>query len=289
MRNKNRLLVFTFPAVLLFLVFTFYPLLNSFRLSFTNFSGVGEAQWVGMSNYLTIFTSRTYIGVLKVTLMYSLVVVVIQNLLGLLIASYLFSLPKILSSARVALLVPSMYSTVIAAFIWEYIYSPLGGGLNQVLELVGLGSWRQIWLGDPSLALFSVSAVQIWMYVGYSTAIFLAGFLSIPKELHDAAKIDGANGWQRFWEIDIPMLAPAFTVNITLSTIGTLKAFEMPLVLTHGGPDGATTTIGLQFFNTLFGEYKFGLASALAIVILLMTLGVTYLQNSYLRRRERFL
>ncbi len=289
MNKKNRLLIFTLPALVIFFVFTMYPLLNSVRLSFTNFSGVGEAQWVGFGNYISIFSNKVYLGVLKVTLFYSVIVVVIQNLLGLLIAAYLFSLPKAVSTARVALLVPSMYSAVIAAYIWEYIYSPLGGGLNQVLGLLGLESWRQIWLGDPSIALFSVAAVQIWMYVGYSTAIFLAGFLSIPRELHDAAKIDGANAWQRFFEIDIPMLAPAFTVNITLSTIGTLKAFEMPLVLTHGGPDGATTTIGLQFFNTLFGEYKFGLACALAVVILLMTVSVTWVQNYYLRRRERFL
>ncbi len=289
MNKKNRLLIFTLPALVIFFVFTMYPLLNSIRLSFTNFSGVGEAQWVGFGNYISIFSNKVYLGVLKVTLFYSVIVVVIQNLLGLLIAAYLFSLPKAVSTARVALLVPSMYSAVIAAYIWEYIYSPLGGGLNQVLGLLGLESWRQIWLGDPSIALFSVAAVQIWMYVGYSTAIFLAGFLSIPRELHDAAKIDGANAWQRFFEIDIPMLAPAFTVNITLSTIGTLKAFEMPLVLTHGGPDGATTTIGLQFFNTLFGEYKFGLACALAVVILLMTVSVTWVQNYYLRRRERFL
>lgn len=289
MTSKNRLLWFALPALVIFAIFTLYPMCNAVRLSFTEFSGVGQERWIGLSNYHAIFGNPVYLNVLKVTLYYALIVVIVQNGLGLLFAALLYSLPKVRSAARVALLVPSMYSAVIAAFVWDYIYSPLGGGLNELLSSVGLGEWRQIWLGDPAIALWSVASVQIWMYAGYSTAIFLAGFMSIPKELHDAAEMDGASAWQRFWRIDIPMLAPAFTVNITLSSIGTLKAFEMPLVLTHGGPDGTTTTLGLQFFNTLFGEYKFGLASALAIVMLLLTMGVVYVQNTLLRRRERYL
>lgn len=289
MSKNNRLLWFALPALLVFAVFTLYPLVNAVRLSFTSFTGVGEAKWIGWENYRAIFTDPAYLGVLKVTVGYALVVVVVQNFLGLLIAALLYSLPKVRNMARVALLVPSMYAAVIAAFIWEYLYSPLGGGLNEVLKAIGLGGWQQVWLGDPSIALFSVAAVQIWMYVGYSTAIFLAGFLSIPPELHDAAQMDGANAWQRFTRIDIPMLAPAFTVNITLSTIGTLKAFEMPLVLTHGGPDGATTTLGLQIFESLFSEYKFGFSSALAIVMLVLTIVIVYVQNTLLRRRERYL
>ncbi len=125
------------------------------------------------------------------------------------------------------------------------------------------------------------------MYVGYSTAIFLAGYMSIPAELHDAARIDGANAWQRFTRIDVPLLAPSFTVNITLSTIGTLKSFELPLVLTQGGPDGATTTLGLQIFNSLFSDYRFGFSSALSIVMLLMIVTIAYAQNWFLRKREQ--
>jgi raffinose/stachyose/melibiose transport system permease protein len=289
MNSKNRLLWFALPALLIFAVFTLYPMLNAIRLSFTDFSGVGQERWIGLDNYRAIFSNAVYLNVLKVTLFYAAIVVVFQNGLGLLFAALLYSLPRVRSAARVALLVPSMYSAVIAAFVWEYIYSPLGGGLNEMLSLIGLADWQQIWLGDPDVALWSVATVQIWMYAGYSTAIFLAGFLSIPKELHDAAEMDGANGLQRFWHVDLSMLAPAFTVNITLSTIGTLKAFEMPLVLTHGGPDGATTTLGLQFFYTLFEQYKFGLASALAIVMLALTMLIVYLQNSFLRNRERHL
>lgn len=286
MTSPNRLLLFALPALLLYSVFSLYPLLNAFHLSFTDFAGVGEARWVGWRNFAEIFGDPQYLRILKVTFGYALIVVVVQTLLGLLIAALLFSLPALRNAARVALLVPSMYSAVIAAFVWQYIYSPLGGGLNEALRLIGAQSWQQIWLGEPGIALFSVAAVQIWMYVGYSTAIFLAGYLSIPRDLHDAASIDGANALQRFWKIDVPLLAPSFTVNITLSTIGTFKAFEFPLVLTQGGPDGATTTLGLQIFNSLFSEYRFGFASALSVVMLLLIVLIAYTQNWYLRRRE---
>jgi raffinose/stachyose/melibiose transport system permease protein len=286
MSPSNRLLLFALPAFVLYAVFSLFPLLNAFHLSFTDFAGVGDSKWIGWRNFVEISENPAYASVLKVTLAYAAIVVVVQNLLGLGIAALLFSLPRLRNAARVALLVPSMYSAVIAAFVWQYIYSPLGGGLNEVLKLIGAESWQQIWLGEPGIALFSVAAVQIWMYAGYSTAIFLAGYLGIPADLHDAANIDGANAWQRFWKIDVPLLAPSFTVNITLSTIGTFKAFEFPLVLTQGGPDGATTTLGLQIFNSLFGEYRFGFASALSVVMLLLIVLVAYTQNWYLRRRE---
>ncbi|MGM3278188.1 carbohydrate ABC transporter permease [Ralstonia sp. 24A2] len=289
MSKRNHLLWFALPALILYAIFGIYPLFSAVRLSFTNFGGVGAETWIGLKNYAEILANPEYFNVLKVTLAYCVIVVVIQNTLGLLFAALLFSLPKIRSGARVALLVPSMYSAVIAAFVWQYIYSPLGGGLNESLKTFGLDNLQQIWLGDPGIALFAVAAVQIWMYVGYSTAIFLAGYMSIPAELYDAARIDGANAWHRFTKIDIPLLAPSFTVSITLSTIGTLKSFELPLVLTQGGPDGATTTLGLQIFNSLFGEYRFGFSSALSIVMLIMIATIAYVQNWMLRKREQAL
>ncbi|RKU00066.1 sugar ABC transporter permease [Burkholderia sp. Nafp2/4-1b] len=287
MNRRNQLLWFAVPALALYAVFGIYPLISAVRLSLTSFTGVGDQTWVGLRNYIEIMRNPEYFGVLKVTLMYSAVVVIVQNALGLVIAALLFSLPKIRNASRVALLVPSMYSAVVAAYVWQFIYSPLGGGLNELLKALSLGDFQKVWLGDPGVALLSVAAVQIWMYVGYSTAIFLAGYMSIPAELHDAARIDGANAWQRFLKIDVPLLAPSFTVNITLSTIGTLKSFELPLVLTQGGPDGATTTLGLQIFNSLFSEYRFGFSSALSIVMLLMIAVIACLQNWFLRRREQ--
>lgn len=286
MHRSSKLLWMTFPALALYLVFTIYPLLEATRFSFTDFSGVGRANYVGLSNYTTVFMDPQYRSILLNTLLYAIVVVVVQTSLGLLIAALLQPLPFVRNFARVAMLAPAMMSMVAAGFIWQYIYSPLGGGLNEALKALSLGNLQQVWLGNKSLALYSVAAVQIWMFVGYSAAIFLAGYAGISNEIREAATLDGSGGWKRFWNIDVPLLAPAFTINLTLSTIGTLKTFELPLVLTDGGPDGASMTLGLGIFKEIFGRYQFGLACALSIVMLIGVAIVTLFQNRILRARE---
>ncbi|RKF20460.1 sugar ABC transporter permease [Alginatibacterium sediminis] len=263
-----------------------YPLFSGVSLSFTTFSGVGEAKWTGLDNYQTIFTDSVYLKILSNTLIYSAFVVVFQNGIGLAIASMLNGLPKVRSLFRTALLVPSMVSLVIAGYVWQYLYSPLGGGLNEALAALGLKSVQQIWLGDPSIALIAVAAVHVWMYIGYSAAIFLAGYAGISSELQDAARMDGATRWKRFRFIEFPLLAPALTVNITLATINSLKSFEFPYIMTGGGPDGATMTLGLKVIKLLFNEYKFGLAAALSVVLIVMVASIGLVQNAYLRRRE---
>lgn len=284
--RRRVLLLFTLPALAVYGAFGLYPLLSAVRLSFTHFTGVGVATWAGLGNYATVLGDAAYRRSLWITLAYTAIVVVVQNGLGLLFAALLQSVPRMRGPARVALLVPSMFSFVIAGFVWQYLYSPLGGGLDAVLQAAGLGGWQPVWLGDPATALVSVTAVHVWMFVGYSTAIFLTGYAGIAAELRDAARIDGASAWQRFWQVELPLLAPAVTVNVTLSTIGTLKTFELPFVLSDGGPDGATTTVGLQIFKSMFAFYDFGVASALSVVALLLTAAIVTAQGRILRARE---
>lgn len=286
MLRSNRLLWMTVPALLLYLIFTIYPLMDAVRLSFTDFAGVGKANYVGLENYRTVFSDSKYLSILVNTVLYAIVVVVVQTTLGLLIAALLQPMPIIRNIARVGMLAPAMMSLVAAGFIWQYIYSPLGGGLNEALKILALGDFQQIWLGNKSIALYSVAAVQIWMFVGYTAAVFLAGYAGISNEIREAATLDGSRGWTRFWHIDVPLLAPAFTINLTLSMVGTLKSFELPLVLTDGGPDGATTTLGLGIFKEIFGRYQFGLACALSMVMLVGVATITLVQNRILRARE---
>lgn len=284
--RQRAILLFTLPALAIYGAFGVFPLLSALRLSFTNFTGVGVATWIGVANYATVLGDAGYRRSLWVTLAYTAIVVVVQNGLGLLFAALVHSVPRLRGFTRVALLVPSMFSFVIAGFVWQYLYSPLGGGVNALLEASGLQSWELVWLGAPTVALLAVTLVHVWMFVGYSTAVFLTGYAGIPQELREAARIDGGSAWQRFWQIDFPLLAPAVTVNVTLSTIGTLKTFELPFVLTNGGPDGATTTVGLQTFKSLFEFYDFGVASALSVVALVLTAVIVMVQGRVLRARE---
>lgn len=286
MSNIDRRFAFVVPALGVYLLFMIYPLFSGSSLSFTEFTGVGEAKWVGLDNYSLVLGDSIYRRVLLNTLIYSAIVVLFQNGIGLMIASMLNGLPKIRGILRTAYLVPSMVSLVIAGYVWQYLYSPLGGGLNEALAAMGFPELKQIWLGNPSIALVAVAAVHVWMFIGYSTAIFLAGYAGISSELQEAAKLDGANRWTRFRFIEFPLLAPAITVNVTLSTINSLKSFEFPYIMTGGGPDNATMTLGLKIIKLLFNEYKFGLAAALSVVLIVVVATIGLLQNHYLRRRE---
>lgn len=260
--------------------------MKGISLSMTEYAGVGEATWVGLENYQEIFQDQRYLQVLKNTLVYGVVVVIFQNGLGLIFAAILNSIPAVRDALRTALLVPSMLSLVIAGYVWQYLYAPMGGGLNELLASFGMSSMQQVWLGDSNIAIFSVAAVHVWMFVGYSTAIFLAGYAGISSEVKDAARVDGVSPVKSFFHIDIPLLAPAITVNITLATIGTLKSFEFPFIMTGGGPDYATMTLGLKIFQLIFQDFKYGSAAALSVIMIVLVAVITIIQNSYLRSRE---
>ncbi|GAC1464701.1 MAG: hypothetical protein NVS2B12_05220 [Ktedonobacteraceae bacterium] len=169
---------------------------------------------------------------------------------------------------------------------WSYLYNPLFGFINIALEKVGLGAWAQDWLGNTHLALPSIIATNTWQWVGYSMIIFLAGLQAVPAELYEAANIDGARSWQRFRHVTFPLIAPAFTVNILLTLIGSLKIFDLIFVMTGGGPAGASESLALRLYKEAFTLNHFGYATAIGIVMSLVILAITILSLLGLRKRE---
>lgn len=289
MNRQLQKAAFILPALILLAVFFVYPLMEAVRLSLTDSSGLGDYNYIGLDNYIRILTRSRYYDSFGVTLAFVTIVVVCQTLLGLTFATVLHAMPAIRNICRTALFMPAMMSFIIVGYVWSFILSPFSGGLNALLDLVGLSALKTEWLGSPTLALVLVALVHVWMFTGYTCAIFLAGFANISPEIEEAAVLDGAGGWQRFLLIQLPLLAPSFTVNIMLSTIGTMKTFELPFIMTKGGPDGATQTIGLTIIQTLFTDYRFGLASALSVVLLVIVLAVAFVQSRILRQREELL
>lgn len=281
-----RIYWFTVPALLVIGCFFIYPIALSVHLSFTDFSGVGDYEYVGWKNYERFMARSRYVGAVLVTLKFTFIVVTVQTLMGLFFSALLHRMPAIRDLCRSMLFTPAMMSFVIVGYVWQFIYSPYSGGLNGVLTAIGLEGLTRGWLGDPDTALYAVAFTHIWMFVGYTTAIFLVGFANIPKDIEEAGRLDGASGWQRFRHLELPLLAPSFTVNIILSTVGTLKTFELPFIMTRGGPDRATNTLSLEIVNNLFGAYKFGFASALSIIMLIIVVCVAIAQNIYLRKQE---
>jgi raffinose/stachyose/melibiose transport system permease protein len=286
MYTRLSLYIFTIPALLVLGVFFIHPIFLTLDMSFTNFQGIGEAKEVGWKNYERIFSRDRYLRELWVTLWYTVVVVTSLTITGLFFAAVLHRMPSIRNFSRAALYTPAMMSFVVVGYVWQFLYSPINGGINTALRDIGLGAWEQNWLGDPSLALYSVAFTQIWMFTGFTCAIFLAGFAGISEEIGEAAKLEGASSWQIFRDIELPLLAPSITVSVVLTTIGTLQTFELPFILTNGGPDGATRMLSLEIIDNLFGQYKFGFASALSIVMLILVLLVAFVQNKILRNRE---
>ncbi|WP_052768714.1 carbohydrate ABC transporter permease [Streptomyces humi] len=285
-RRRATMAAFLLPAIAVYSVFTLYPLVRGVYLSFTDSLGGPVANFVGLDQYQAMADDPAVSAALWHTVLYAVVVVVAQNGLGLLFASMLFRRPRVRKVLNVVLLTPTLISPVMAAFIWSYLFAPTGG-LNALLGTAGLGSLQHVWLGDPHTALYAVAAVNVWMFTGYSCAIFLAGYMSLPTELLEAAALDGASGWRRFRSIEWPLLAPALTVNVTLSLIGSLKVFEFPLVLTNGGPAGATDTLTLLVYRNIFGGGKFALGVALSVLLLVTVVVLSSATNSLLRLRER--
>ncbi|MFC8677004.1 carbohydrate ABC transporter permease [Streptomyces griseorubiginosus] len=285
-RRRATMAAFLLPAIAVYAVFMLYPLARGVYLSMTDSLGGPIAHFVGAEQYRAMADDPDVTAALWHTILYAAVVVIVQNGLGLLFAGMLFRRPKVRKTLSVVLLTPTLVSPVMAAFIWSYLFAP-DGGINALLGLLGLGSLEHVWLGDTSTALYAVAAVNIWMFAGYSCAIFLAGYMSLPTELLDAAAVDGANGWRRFRSIEWPMLAPALTVNVTLSLIGSLKVFEFPLVLTNGGPAGSTETLTTLVYRNVFGGGKFALGIAISVLLLVTVVVLSSATSSLLRLRER--
>lgn len=274
------------PAAVLFAAFVLYPLIRGIELSFTNAVGPAGGQFVGLDNYVQMFKDPTISRALVNTFVYTVVVVVVQNSVALFIAYWLHKLKAVRNFVRAGLLLPSMMAFVAVGYLWSFIYSPLGGPLDLVMDALGLHALEQVWLGDPNTALMSIAFVYIWMYTGYAATIFLANYLAIDPSLMEAAQLDGARGWKRFWNVDWALLAPSLTINITLSVIGSLRVFDLPFIMTQGGPDGATQTLSLSIYQASFSSFQFAYGTTLAVALLLLTVIVGVTQATLLRRRE---
>jgi len=211
---------------------------------------------------------------------------VIQNGVGLLLALGVNSAIKSRNVLRVFLFAPAVITPIVTAYLWRNLLGP-DGAVNSLLGTVGLGSWRQDWLGDPDLALWSVVAVIVWQFAGYSMVIFLAGLQSIPKEIYEAAAIDGAGAVRRFWSVVRPLLAPALTVNLMLSIIGGIKLFDQVYALTGGGPGHATDTLSTLIYKDAFTLGEFGYSIALAVVLTIVVAVASTGQYLVLSRNER--
>jgi raffinose/stachyose/melibiose transport system permease protein len=282
------LFIFLFPAVIVYTLFQFYPMLSGLYYGFTDWNGFSQTKnFVGMANFTEIISDPLIIKAVKNTIIFTVLVVIFQNGLALFFSILLDQKLGGISLFRAVFFLPVLLSTAVVGFIWSTIFNPIIGSWKPIFQGLGLDTiagWDM--LGNPAIALYSIIFVMIWQYMGYSMVIYLAGLQSIPKDMYEAANIDGANRWQQFKNVTFPLIAPALTINIILSSIGCLKVFDHVFVLTGGGPGDASQVVGTAIYTLAFSNNRFGYGIALSLLLFVCIAIISLIQLKFLRRRE---
>lgn len=290
-------MIFLAPAVVLFAVFVTYPILSALAYSFYGWEGIGRRGFVGLQNFSRLFTTFPYSQLLVNAFWHNVVVfvvtMVLQNIAALALALMLARGPWGARFYRVVFFLPVTLSLVIVGFLWALFLNPVFGIANKLLVQVGLAGLARPWLGDPNLALLSLTLINLWRWLGFPTIVFLAGINAVPDEYVEAARIDGAGEWHVIRHVIFPLLAPAVTIIVLLTFIGAFNWFELPYVVqgVAGGPNRSTDVLSLLFYRLAFGEVDTGLqdigiGSAVAVLMFILLVTVSAVGAVFLRRRE---
>ncbi len=285
-RQKN-IIIFTFlliPVALL-LLFTYYPAAKLVFFSFTDWDGYSpEKPWVGLANYKEVFSNPDIFGVFTHNFAY-FVMGLIQNVVAIYFAVILNGKLRGRNGFRLLLFLPYIMNAVAVAFMFGYVFDTTQGSLNLFLNSIGLTKLSETsWLGTSGLVNYSLASTGLWRFMGYNMVIYIASLQAIPKDIYEASKIDGANAWQTFWRITLPNMKPVIQLNLFLTVTGALEVFDLPFVLTKGGPAGASQTYVQRVVETAFAFNNYGLASAMSIILLFFVVAVVGVQQFVLSR-----
>jgi raffinose/stachyose/melibiose transport system permease protein len=273
------------PAVVLMLALIYATTASGAFYAFTNWTGIGSYDFVGLKNFSRIFSTSELTGSLINTLILAFGFLVLTNVIGLLFALALNRGLKTRYLLRTLLFMPVVIAPIAVSYIWKFIFA-FNGPLNQTLDALGLHSWRNDWLADPTLALVAVLVVMVWQNTGFVMVIYLAGLATVPVELEEAAALDGASRWRRFRAIVVPSIQPSIAIATTLMLIQGLRIFDQVLALTGGGPSGATQTLATEVYQQAFTFNNFGFGAALALVLSVLILIFTLVQQYATRARD---
>lgn len=274
----------TVPALVLTGTVIYLATASGAFYAFTNWTGIGPYNFVGVSNFVKVFQTPQLLGALVNTVLLAVGFVVFTNLIGLGFALALNRTLKTRYLLRTLIFLPVVLSPVAVSFIWKFIFA-YNGPLNQILGDVGLGSLRHDWLAVPKLALGCVLVVMVWQSIGFVSVVYLAGLATVPAELEEAAAIDGAGIWRRFRRITLPLIQPSLAIATTLTLIQGLRVFDQVMALTGGGPDNATQTLATEIYQQTFTYQEFGLGAAMALLLTVFILVFTIAQLALTRDR----
>jgi len=271
--------LFISPMLLGIIVFTLFPIIVSVMLSFTDWrfvTGYDAIRFVGLDNFVKLADDSGFKQSLSNNL-WLLLVVPLTLMISLVLAYLINDHVKGKNVFKVIYFLPNISSVVAVAVVFQIIFHPSYGPLNSTLKAIGISN-PPMWLADPTYALPSVMIITLWVELGYNMIVYMAGLQSIPRDIYEAADIDGASGWVKFSRITVPMLSSTTFFLLITGVIGSFKAFSLIKVLTNGGPADATSTLVFDLYNTAFVGLKTGYASAMSIVLFICVLIITAVQ-----------
>ena len=286
--NRSIMLMFILPTMIVLIVMNIIPLFYSLFLSFTQYSVISSDPpvWVGIQNYQTLLSDPTVWKQFAVTGRYALLSVGMQTLVGFGLALLLRTKFKGSGIITTVILIPMMLSPIVVATFWKLIFNPSIGIFNYLIGFTNPNTSPQ-WLADPTLALWSIVIVDVWMWSPFVMLLCLAGLSAIPEYLYEAAAIDRASLWFRFRRITLPQVMPLLLSAVLFRTIDALRQFDLVMGLTGGGPGDATETVSIQLYQLAFqGQFNTGMSSALAYIMLVVIIAVSNLLIRALNRSK---
>lgn len=283
-KNKMWLVAFSLPCLLLFVAVVIIPLFESFYYSFFDWNGLQTTDFRGIGNYVKMFTAREFSISITNSLVYALILVVVQVGMSLLLAS-LLTQSKIRGKQlfRNIYFVPVLLSISVVSQLWKWIYNADYGLINRVVQLFD-PSWSQNWLNRKGSSLVAVAIVECWKGTGYIMLIIYAGFKNIPSTYIEAAQIDGASPWQRFVHIILPLAAPTIRMTAIMCLTNGFRAFDTTWLMTKGGPGTFTYNMTIMMYNAMITRHDYGYGSAIAVLIVVICVGIMWILNHVTRR-----
>ena len=286
-RDWLTFLAFVGPNLSLFVVFTYYPMIQNGVLAFSDYNLLMRSGlFVGLRNFETVFSSSQFGRILLNTFVFTAASVALLIVLGLTVALLLNQSLRGRNAARSILFSPTILAGAAIAIVWIYIFDPRFGFIYTILKPLGIPAPK--WLTDPAWAMPAIIIVYVWKNLGYAAVIFIAGLQAIPRELYEAARVDGARAWERFWYVTLPGLSPVVFFLTVTTILSSFQAFDIINVMTEGGPVNATNTLIFHLYELFFQASSPSRAAVVANLLFVLMLIVTALQVRYLERQVNY-
>ena len=274
--SKTGAFWYLLPYFSLYGLFFFLPAILIFPISLTDWNIVGSPKFVGIENYINVFSDRMFLRSLQNTVTYTLVVTLILTTISLGLAILLNQKLRGVIISRTIVIMPYVISSAVTGILWKWMFDRNFGILNTYVQQIGFQPIS--WLSNPNIALWSIILVNVWWSVGFNTITFLAALQGIPEDLPQAAKVDGANPFQIFWYVTLPQLRPIILYLVVLCAANSFQMFDEAFVITQGGPLGSTATLVFQIYKEAFMNFRIGYSSAWSVITMLMILIITAIQ-----------